>query len=141
MCLLFVVCVGITWTAFANKDRIVRFVQDADDKTLGPIASSLGFSGDKSSILSGLTSNLNQIGLAFGVVLFMQFITIICAVAFAHIAKKWRAEHNVPTEGLRVVLPGLIEHLGDAEAGAAASAGAGKPAATATPNLVVRATQ
>ena len=107
-------CVGITWTAFSNRQRIVTFVQTADDKTLGPVASSLGFSGDKSSILSGLTNNLNQIGLAFGVVLMLQFVTIVCAVAFAHTAKQWREEFHVPTEGLRVVIPGLIEHKGDA---------------------------
>jgi hypothetical protein len=129
-CALFVVCVGITWTAFSNKQRIVDYVSTADDKALGPVASSLGFSGDKSSILSGLTNNLNKIGLAFGVVLSLQFITIICAVAFADLAKKWRAQYNVPTEGLRVVIPGLIEHQGDATpaaAAAAAAAGSGSP--------------
>jgi hypothetical protein len=136
-CLLFVVCVGITWTAFSNRQRIVTFVQTADDKTLGPVASSLGFSGDKSSILSGLTNNLNQIGLAFGVVLMLQFVTIVCAVAFAHTAKQWREEFHVPTEGLRVVIPGLIEHKGDAhkggKGGSSSSGGGGGGGAAHTP--------
>ena len=87
-----VACAGCVWLAFNNVAAVAAWVAKADDRTLGPVASSLGISGNKASILSGLQSNLRQIGLACGVVLLLQALSLLCAGYFGCAARAWRAQ-------------------------------------------------
>lgn len=87
-----VACAGCVWLAFNNVAAVAAWVANADDRTLGPVASSLGISGNKASVLSSLQDNLRKIGLASGVVLLLQALSLACAVYFGCAARAWQLQ-------------------------------------------------
>jgi hypothetical protein len=89
-----VACAGCVWLAFNNVAAVAAWVANADDRTLGPVASSLGISGNKASVLSSLQDNLRKIGLASGVVLLLQALSLACAAYFGCAARAWLLQYG-----------------------------------------------
>ena len=92
---LLVACSGGVYYTFYNSQALAGWVQSMDDRTLGPVATSLGMGGNKASILSSLQSNMHMIGLACGVVLLLQVVSLLCAAYFGCAARAWQLQFGL----------------------------------------------
>ncbi len=86
---------GGVWLCFNNTAYIQGWITSVSDNTLSSVASSLGLSGNKASFVTSLQSNLQQIGLAFGVIMVLQVLGVACAAFFGCAARAWRIQHGV----------------------------------------------
>ena len=92
---LFIACIGCVWVCFFNSSAVFSWVQGMDDRTLGKLASWLGVSGNKASILSGLQGNMQKIGLACGVVLILQVLSLLSAAYFGCATRAWKQQFGM----------------------------------------------
>jgi hypothetical protein len=104
-------CAGGVWLCFNNVALVSTWVQNVSDNTLGPVATSLGMSGNKASILSSLQANLQKLGLACGIILITQVISVICAAFFGCAAKAWRIQHGVSKVPFSFIFPSLPSEI------------------------------
>jgi len=92
---LLVASIGGVWLTFYNAQSLAAWIAGMSDSQLGSIASAMGLSGNKASILSGLQTNLQMIGLACGVAIILQVLSLVSAAYFGCAARAWRLEHGV----------------------------------------------
>ena len=100
-------CMGGVWLAFNNSAAVVTWVSNADDNMISSVANSLYLSSNKAGIITGIKGNMQKIGLAFGVLLILQALSLVCAAVFGWAANNWRIEYGVRLEGG----PGLAARL------------------------------
>jgi hypothetical protein len=120
---LMVACAGCVWLTFNNAEAVAAWVANADDRTLGPVASSLGVSGNKASILTSLQGNLRKIGLASGVVLLLQALSLACAAYFGCAARAWQLQYGGGSLTIRATAGKQGGRVGGGEPGARRGAG------------------
>ena len=88
-------CMGGVWLAFNNSTAVKTWIENADDNTISAVANSLYLSSNKAGIISGVQANMQKIGLAFGVLLILQALSLVCAAVFGWAANNWRIEYGV----------------------------------------------
>jgi hypothetical protein len=92
-------CMGGVWLAFTNSAAVIAWVSNADDNMISSVATSLYVSSNKAGIITGIQGNMQKIGLAFGVLLILQTLSLVCAAVFGWAANNWRIEYGVRFEG------------------------------------------
>lgn len=83
LCLSIALSITTTYICFANTDFVQRWIDEQDDDALAKVASAFGYSMDGNTIGLRIMDNLRQLGLAFGVILFLLIILLISSIVYA----------------------------------------------------------
>ena len=86
---------GATYMCFNNVAYVQAWLLTQNDKSLGLVASSLGFSMDVGTMLGALKNNLGMIGLSFGCIMILQVIAVLSTGLFMWAVKSWKVENGV----------------------------------------------
>lgn len=86
---------------FTSTSKVTNYVNGLDDKSLGELASALGIALTADQIQAKVVDNLNQIGLAFAIVLGLQAALFICTCFFVWALKSAHIlSTSPPADGL-----------------------------------------
>jgi hypothetical protein len=108
-----------TWMCFDRSAQVTAWASSQSDTALGRIATALGMPSDSATIIAQMQDNLRQLGLAFGVMLGVQIVSLFATIAVIRAIRNERVEKG--REG--------VAHLVDGNKvapGGAAAAGGGK---------------
>lgn len=84
-------CAGATYVFAYQSSIVTDYVAGLDDEAIGVIATSLHLPVTKQTLITRITTHLNQLALTSGVVMINLLVLLFSAIAFLLFLRAWKA--------------------------------------------------